>query len=171
MGGRQLAEEGGSVNISLKRPQLETRCSHGGIQRGTPEYHAAIARTQQRMNSEPSQRELTNRRYQAMQQTGARVPKKAEPPVYERKCKICGVTFLTRKAIKVLCSPPCQKEHHKRHQQQRWREQNPGRRQEQQVKVCEHCRTDFTTKYNYQRFCSITCRDSWHTKSRRKDAA
>lgn len=101
------------MNISLKRPSLETRCSHGGIQRGTPEYEAALARTRKRLAT-PSMSEIQRRKYQDLHGDGPVIPVEPKPPAtpkeYQRNCVHCQKPFTTESPKRTICSPECERE-------------------------------------------------------------
>lgn len=102
------------MNASHKKPQLETRLSYGGIQRGTPEYGAAIARVQAARLANLSMSEIQRRKYQDLHGDGPVIPVAPKPPAppkeYQRTCVHCQKPFVTTSVKQTICLPQCAKE-------------------------------------------------------------
>lgn len=155
------------MNAHIKKPQLETRLSHGGIQRGTPEYYAAIERVRQRNGSAPTLQELDDRRYQAMQET-SKPPRRSDlPRMYERTCRQCGDEFETTTASKLVCSPECLVAR----RENRYRATYVPRPRVERTCICDHCNAEFTAMNPKSQFCSKRCRERFHYLKRQNDTA
>lgn len=121
----------------VRKPTIETRPSHGGIDRGTPEYDAAIMRTRQRLGfscehlskhrtAEPvsddtrrsilshRSRGLRNETIASMLQISVSTVRKTledarhPGPMREVVCRVCGTKFSTESTRAMYCGEPCQ---------------------------------------------------------------
>jgi len=154
------------MNSHLKKPQLETRPSYGGIPHGSPEYRAIIEKAQRGMKSAPTLQELDDRRYQAMQETSKPKPRRSDlPRSYERTCPECKGEFETTTASQLICSPECVSAR----RVNRYRATYVPRPRVERTCICDQCEGEFMAMNPKTQFCSKRCRERFHYLKRRGD--
>lgn len=171
------------MNTHIKKPTLETRCSHGGIQRGTPEYYEAIDRALKRLKY-PTLKEREQQQYQAMQTTQQVEPGKVwgeSKPKREVECgnPKCKKIFDAPNSRGRYCSIECGAEVNRLKERGRYRKAQAAKGmpvKDHAPKVhpwrtmtCKHCGESFDTNVPGSRYCHDRCQHAARQERRAKN--